>query len=333
MLKSSTDSVGPTHKDTTPFNDWRKLDINDLTTRLKKVTVFYDKDKIIYGFKLKWNVNDEDEIEGEKHIGSEFFGWLSNGDKSSFKLKRGQYITKVYGKVDRQVKKLGFGLNTGEIYEYGGEEGKDFDLCIPPGHAVGALTGGKNGHLHNIQAWHGKIYAAPKKIPKVYYFPNAERWPNESFIGNTHSDTTKFRDKDINFNASTYRIDTIKVFYTDRIKGLQIIYEIDGKYYCGTKFKASFDYNEEEMQATMINLNYDEFIIGVRGKVSTIITSLTFKTSNGREFTCGGHEGDNVQLLVPAGECVGIIEGGKNGDIHNIKISTGPIPKIMTTMD
>ncbi|CAI2360998.1 unnamed protein product [Moneuplotes crassus] len=330
MLQSSTDVVGPTHKDTTAFDDWDKLDTSNLTTRLKKVTIFYDKDKIIYGFKLKWNANEE-EVEGEKHIGSEYSGLFVHGDKDSFKLKYDQYITKVYGKVENQVRKLGFELNTGEIYEYGGDEGEYFELGVPHGCGVGALTGGKNGHLHNIQAWYGKIHTATQSITQVYYFPTEKRWPNESMFGNTHKDTTVFRDEGIDFNAHTYRIDTVKVYHTNRVKGIQIIYEIDGTYHYGTKHQASFDYNEEEMQTTMINLEVDEFIIGISGKLTKIITNLTFKTSKGREISCGGDEGDDFQLGVPPGDCIGIIEGGKNGDIHNIKIFTGPMPQVMTT--
>lgn len=330
LLQNSTDVIGPTHGDTQAFDDWDKLDSSIINTRIRKVIVYFDEGKIIYGFRLKWSVNEE-EVEGEKHRGSEYDGWVSDGDKASFSLKYGQYITRVFGKVDAQILRLGFELNTGEIHEYGGDDGEDFDVGIPPGHALGALTGGKNGHLHNIQAWYGKIHTASQSQGSVYYTPSDNRWPDEAFHGNSHGDTTEFRDEGIDFNAHTYRIDTVKIYHTDRIKGIQIIYEINGQYTYGEKHKASFDYNEEEMQTTMINLSVDEFITSISGKLDNIVTALTFRTNKGKEYTCGGEEGEDFDLDIPEGNCVGVIEGGKNGDIHNIKVHSGPVPQVMTT--
>ena len=330
LLQSSTDVVGPTHDDTEAFDDWDKLDSSIINTRIRKVTVYFKEDEHVYGFRLKWTVNEE-EVEGEKHRGSEYDGWLFDGDKESFSLKYGQYVTKVYGKVSNNIKKLCFELNTGETYEYGGDEGDDFDLGIPQGNALGALTGGKNGHLHNVQAWYGKIHSASQSQAAVYYIPADERFPHEAFVGNTHGDTTEFSDAGVDFNAHTYRIDTVKIYHTDRIKGIQVIYEINGQYIYGEKHTASFDYDEEVMQTTMINLSVDEFITSIKGKLDNIITGLTFITSKGREIVCGGDEGEDFEMDIPEGYCVGVIEGGKNGDIHNIKVHAGPIPQVMTT--
>ena len=105
LLQNSTDVMGPTHDDTAAFDDWDKLDTSIINTRIRKVIVFFDEGKVVYGFKLKWSVNEE-EVEGEKHRGSEYDGWVSDGDKASFKLKYGQYIVRVYGKVEDQIKKL-----------------------------------------------------------------------------------------------------------------------------------------------------------------------------------------------------------------------------------
>eukprot|EP00343_Euplotes_focardii_P006693 CAMPEP_0205821406 /NCGR_PEP_ID=MMETSP0206-20130828/7467_1 /ASSEMBLY_ACC=CAM_ASM_000279 /TAXON_ID=36767 /ORGANISM="Euplotes focardii, Strain TN1" /LENGTH=671 /DNA_ID=CAMNT_0053116863 /DNA_START=17 /DNA_END=2032 /DNA_ORIENTATION=+ len=331
LLQSSTDVVGPTHDDTTAFDDWDKLDPSIINTRLRKVVVYYDEDKTVFGFKLKWSANEE-EVEGEKHRGSSYDGWLRDGDKGSFSLKYGQYITRVYGKVANTIKRLCFETNEGETYEYGGDEGEDFDMNIPEGHALGALTGGVNGHLHNLQAWYGKIHTASQSQAQVYYIPSDDRWPHEAFNGNSHDDTTEFSDADIDFNAHSYRIDTVKLYHSKKIKGIQVVYEIDGQYLFGEKHTASFNYNEEEMQTTMINLAVDEFITSISGKLDNVLSQLTVRTSKGREFTAGeGEDGDDFDMDIPEGNCVGVIQGGKNGDIHNIKVHCGPIPQVMTT--
>ena len=330
LLKQSTDVLGPTHDDTVAFDDWDKLDSDIINTRIRKVTVYFDEDKCVYGLRLKWSVNEE-EVEGKKHRGSEYDGWLRDGDKESFTLKYGQYITRVYGKVSNNIKRIGFELSTGETHEYGGDEGDDFDVGVPEGCAVGALTGGVNGHLHNIQAWYGRIHAASQSQAAVYYIPSDNRWPHEAFHGNTHDDTVDFSDADVDFNAHSYRIDTVKIYSSDKVKGFQMIYEINGQYVYGQKHTASFDFEDENIETTMVNLAVDEFIVGVSGKLSNVISQLTFKTNKGNEITAGQADGEEFEMDIPEGYCVGVIQGGKNGDIHNIKVHCGPIPQVMTT--
>lgn len=194
LLSQSTETRGGHHGDTKNFDDWDKLDQNIINTRLTVITVYYQEDKNVYGFRQEWNVNEK-AVEGDKHRGSEYDGWVSDGSKKKISLKYGQYITRVYGRCGNIIDRLCFELNTGEIHEFGGDTGEEFDLGIPEGHGVGCLTGGHNGHLHNIQAWYGKINSTSQSQPVAYYIPSDNRWPHEVFHGNNHPDTSGFRDE------------------------------------------------------------------------------------------------------------------------------------------
>jgi hypothetical protein len=328
LLQSSTDVEGPTHEDSKPWDDWDKLDPSIINTRLRKVTVYFG-DKSVYGLKLKWNVNEE-EVEGEKHRGSEYDGYFVDGDKESFSLKYGEYITKVYGRKVKIIKKLCFELNTGVTYEYGKDKGDHFELNIPENCGVGALTGACNGHLHNIQAWYGQISSASQGPADVYYFPSEDRWPHQEQKGGVHDDTTDFQDDNVNFNHNTYRIDTVKIYHNNKVQGIQIVYEQEGRYIFGEKHMAEID-SEEHVECTMLNLEVDEFITYVGGRESKIIECIIMRTNKGREIVAGGEDGDEFDMDIPEGWCVGAISGGKNGDIHYIKILAGMQPKVLTT--
>jgi hypothetical protein len=211
LLQSSTDVEGRTHDDSVAWDDWDKIDPNITNTRLRKVTVYFNDDAV-YGLRQKWNANEE-EIEGDKHRGSEYDGYFVDGDKESFSLKYGEYITKVYGIKSDKIKRLCFEINTGATFEYGNDDGESekFELEIPHGCGVGALTGACNGHLHNIQAWYGQISSDSQAPSAVYYFPSEDRWPEKEQKGGTHDDTTDFQDDNVDFNDNTYRIDTVKI--------------------------------------------------------------------------------------------------------------------------
>jgi len=194
-----------------------------VSTRLKQIKVYFDEDKTVYGFKCEWNVNEKD-IEGDKHRGSEYDGWLKDGDSAKVKLKVGEYITKVYGRAGGHIDRLCFETSTGDQYEFGGTGGEPFDCEIPEGHALGALTGGHNGHLHNVQAWYGQVNSLVQNQGLVYYMPSDNRWPNELLVGQIHGDTTEFKDEGIDFNAHNFRLDEVRLWGDSHLKGIQCIY-------------------------------------------------------------------------------------------------------------
>jgi hypothetical protein len=331
LLSNSSSIRGNVHDETKPFDDWEKVSADNINTRIKKVTVYYDEDKTVYGFRLKWNVNEE-EVEGDKHRGSKYDGWVKNGDKKSFSLKYGEYITRVYGRNGACIDRLCFELNTGDIHEFGGDGGdSEFDCEIPEGHALGALTGGFGETLHNVQAWYGKINSTAQSQGAVYIMPNDNRFPHECDINGLHPESVEFKDEGVDFNAMNYRIDTVKIYYTNLVVGIQVIYEVDGQYIYGEKHMAS-GVSEEEVKVEMLNMEIDEFITHVSARTGALIDHITIRTNKDREISAGGDGGENmVEADIPEGYCVGVIEGAANGHMHMFKLHCGPVPEIMTT--
>lgn len=330
LLCQSTEQFGGHHKDTKNFNDFGRLDQSDVTIRLKKIVVYYSKDKNVYGFEQEWDANGR-EIQGKKHRGSEYDGWISDGEKKKITLGYGEYITRVYGRAGAIIDRLCFELNTGAIYEFGGDGGSDFDLGIPEGHALGCLTGGHNGHLHYVQGWYGRIEPTVQSQPLIYFLPSENRWPNQIQHGNVHGDTTSFRDDCVNFNSSNYRLDTVKVWYADKVLGIQSIYEVNGEYIYGEQHMAHHNENPKNVHVAVLTMAIDEFITNVTIRSGSVVDSIHIHTNKANGFTAGGDGGDVHEIDIPEGSCVGVIGGGKNGHIHNFTFDIGPIPQVMTT--
>lgn len=332
LLSQSSNLCGKTHDDTKNFDDWGKISSENTNTRLTSITVYYKKGKFVYGFRQKWECNDKD-IEGDKHRGDEYEGIFKDGDKTKITFKYGEYITRVYGRNGDVIDKLVLELNTGRIYEFGGEGGDPFDCEIPPGYAVGCLTGGHNGHLHYIQAWYGLMNPATQSQTTFFYYPMPARFPQEANHGPTHQDTVQFMDQ-IDINNPTFRLDTVKVFYSnDNVVGFHSIYEMDGQYIFGQRFLgSSIQEDPSQIREKMLCMEVDEFITHLSGKSGDILDSITLKTNKGREITAGGEGGEYFEMDIPYKHCVGIIGGGKNGHIHNLKVYLGPVPNVMTTM-
>jgi hypothetical protein len=200
LLANAGPVCGNIHDDTKAFDDWDKISAENINTRIKKVTVYFKEDKLVYGFKLKWSVN-ENEVIGDKHRGSKYKGIFKKSTKQTFSLKYGEYITRVYGRNGAVIDKLCFETSNGEIYEFGGDGGEsEFNCEIPEGYALGALTGGYGGHLHNVQAWYGKINSTVQSQGVTYIIAAENRWPHEAIICGEHPDSVEFRDEEVDFN-------------------------------------------------------------------------------------------------------------------------------------
>ena len=133
-------------------------------------------------------------VKGGKYRGSSYDD--DNPQKKKIKLSAGEYITRVYGRAGSRIDQICFETSEGDVYEFGSAGGGvEFDAGIPPGYAVGALTGGTNGHLHNFTVWFGKINKAGQGLPMVQYYTLENRFPNDFTCGGTHGDTEEFSDE------------------------------------------------------------------------------------------------------------------------------------------
>ena len=205
-----------------------KINQKNPTLWLRVLTVFYNPDGGIFGFRHVWSQDDK-KIKGKKHRGDSYDEVFSNCTSKNIKLKPSSYIIKVSGKYGDYIDQISFELNTGEVYEFGGEEGEPFEVALPSGFAVGCITGGIGGHLHNIQVWYGPKNDIQENPAACFYIPIENRFPYSSSIGGTHGDTTSFSD-DIDINQQNFRIDTIKIYSTVWWVGVMSIYEVDGQY-------------------------------------------------------------------------------------------------------
>ena len=131
-----------------------------------------------------------------------------------------------------------------------------------------------------------------------------------------------------------FRLDSVKVYYQedDKVIGMQLTYEVNGYYIQGERHLSSTkDLREIDYEVKNIDLEIDEFITKVSGRAGSVIDNIRFETSKGRSIEAGGEGGDEFELDIPEGYCVGYISGGRNGHVHNIRVYSGPTPRILTS--
>lgn len=179
--------------------------------------------------------------------------------------------------------------------------------------------------------WYGPKNEIQDNPAACFYLPIDNRFPHSKVIGKTHGDTKSFAD-DVNINQQNFRIDTVKVYYTDMCIGVMCIYEVDGQYIYGGKHIGSWHKKEDKYDVGILNLEVDEFITKVHGHSKNQIEWIRFKTNKGRSMEAG-HKTKSTHdfnVEIPAGHCLGKIEGGKNGHLHNLKFFYGPTPHVFT---
>ena len=114
--------------------------------------------------------------------------------------------------------------------------------------------------------------------------------------------------------------------------GVMCIYEVDGQYIYGGKHLGSWVKKDEKYDVGILNLEVDEFITKVNGHSKDQIEWIRFKTNKGRSMEAGRKTKSthDFNVDIPDGHCLGKIEGGKNGHLHNLKFFYGPIPHVFT---
>ena len=134
----------------------------------------------------------------------------------------------------------------------------------------------------------------------------------------------------VDYNSDNYRLDSVKIYANEMVIGIQCTYEINGQSIKGEKFfGSSKDLDDTEYEVKILNLDIDEFIVSVSGRSGSLIDKIRFVTNKGRELEAGGEGGSEFDSEIPEGTCVGYISGGRNGDLHNLKFLTGPLPMVL----
>ena len=242
------------------------------------------------------------------------------------------FITNVYGQFKDYITQIGFELNTGEVLEFGDDKNyKKFRTDIPADCAVGWITGEIGDYLYRIGVWYKQRNDVQDSPTSWFYLPMDDRFPYYKTVGTTHKDTTPFAD-DININQQNFRIDTVKVYFTNMCIGVLSIYEVDGQYVYGTKHLGSWVKENDKYDVGILNLEVDEFIIKILGHCDNQIEWIRFETNKNRVMEAGSKTKSSHEFNVdiPAGHCLGKIEGGKNGHLHNLKFYYGLIPQVYT---
>lgn len=72
-------------------------------------------------------------------------------------LEVDEFITSISGRSGDVIDYLKFTTNKERTVEAGGTGGNPFTLDIPENCIVGSISGGKNGHLHNIKVKSGPM--------------------------------------------------------------------------------------------------------------------------------------------------------------------------------
>ena len=190
LCRYQTAMIGHIHGDTKEFDDWDLIDKSRPRARITQLCIYYDEEYGVHGFRTTWDVAGV-KVLGGKYCGSSYNDY--NPKKSTIQLSADEYITEVYGRTTGWIQQICFKTSEGHRYEFGNAtRGDDFNAEIPSGHAVGALTGGTNGHLHNLTVWYGKINRTGQGLPMVQYYTLKNRFPKEFTCGKTYGDTKKF---------------------------------------------------------------------------------------------------------------------------------------------
>jgi hypothetical protein len=165
-------TIGHTHGDTEAFDDVSRYSIGPgSNVKIYKIKVWYSD--MVHGLKVWYDVNGH-------HHSSKHRSPASKGKPSQeIHLDHDEFITHFGGRSGNVIDALLIRTNKGKEINTGGSGGNEFTFNIPPGHTVGAVRGGKNGHLHNISVYIVPAFGPPVKLPEQ---------------GGKHGDTRAFDD-------------------------------------------------------------------------------------------------------------------------------------------
>ena len=94
---------------------------------------------------------------------------------------------------------------------------------------------------------------------------------------------------------------------------------------------ASWVKESDKKEVTILNMAVDEFVTKIWGYENGTIERLHFETNKGRSIDAGKHgNGEYFEIDIPEGYCLGKIEGGKNGHLHNLTFHYGIMPAVYT---
>ena len=221
-----------------------------------------------------------------------------------FVLAPGEYIQSVTGRAGDLIDYICFTTTTGRTQAFGSSTGGDpFNLSVP-GQVVKGFTVGFGGHLHNIGAHFGPVYAPPVR---------------SATFGKTHGDTQQFDDvKGVLAGQTFWRLSELRVIHDGSlVYGVNAIYDVngtqvDGGAHVGTEMKMG-------VMNHSIALPPGTSIVGVSGRNGDVMDHVSFTLNNGMTYSFGGAGGSDAWTVpIPAGKELKAVAGGFGGHIHNL---------------
>lgn len=142
--------VGMTHGDTRPWDHLPNILSQGPITTFRIAEVHSLFDKYVVGLRLIYEVNGH-RIEIE-HFGSDILS--PSNSTGTLVLDPDDYIVEVTGNAGNLVDRICFKTHKGKTVSWGGPDGHQFNISVPPGMRVVGFAGGTNGHLHNFGVYY-----------------------------------------------------------------------------------------------------------------------------------------------------------------------------------
>ena len=206
-----------------------------------------------------------------------------------------EYITQITGKSGDFIEHMIVQTSKGRSQTFGSSQAGEYFILKQEGMVVQNFDIGYDMSLNFI----GVNFGAPVGIFTL-----------SRVAGTIHKGSTEEFDdlKDKLQGRSGIEISSIDVFYDENmIVGIDVIYKLDGLFMEKTSHRGSTYNPSTEKKTIEVGKNY---IVGIRGRASDDIDSLTFTLKNGDTETLGGTGGSPFANLVQEGKKVVALKGG-----------------------
>ena len=230
-----------------------------------------------------YDLPDGTTVEGTRYGGS-------GGRQRIFRLDSDEYITGISGRYSTIVHSLQIRTNKKTSPLYGGTGGSNaFQIDVPSGSQAVGFAGRAGSNVDAIGlTYRSTGRAGGRQVARA----GTTQYQQTQIYGGSGGNA--FSAQDVPSGA---RIAEIRVFSSDRIDSVQMIYDLpDGTALDGQRYGGSGG------RLRVFRLDSDEYITAISGRYGTVIQSLQIQTNKKTSPLYGGSGGSrSFQIDVPSG--------------------------------
>ena len=315
------------------------------THKISQLLIAHDERRI-YGLQASYIIKESDTVvQGARHFGR---NWISELYEEVIDFENDEYIEEIFGdRSSESIIRFGIKTSLGKTYIFGShdalldEETVEFDYRAQSNNHFATLRCSVDSYLQSIDFEEiPKSNTEPKQASLVENImvskdeknlhKNAPKF-SPTFAGIQQGDTVNFSDEELLTEISpNHKISQIYIKYTgQKILSIQAIYEMFGDKELtvnGTKVESGS--NEEECKEAWIQLESDEFISEVCGKLAGFgLIAFGIKTTKRKSYEFGSAVGEKFQIKAGKGSHCATFKYGLGKNMHYIEVDCLPVPK------